>query len=95
MHSHALQEQKSQSNKMHMYYIGTNTKYLYNTNTILNANVHLASRPKFHVLSNGILVFTLSPILYTGKWIKLLTETVQPPFSANRTELTFEPFERA
>ncbi len=40
-------------------------------------NVHVVSRPEFHVLSNGALVFPVSLILCTGKWIlKLFTETV-------------------
>jgi hypothetical protein len=37
---------------------------------------HVVSRPKFHVLSNGAFVFGVSLILCTGKWSKLLTETV-------------------
>jgi hypothetical protein len=36
-------------------------------------NVNVVSRP-FHVLSNGALVFAVSLILCTGKWIKLFTE---------------------
>jgi hypothetical protein len=48
-----------------------------------------AFRPKFHVLSNGALVFGVSLILCTGKWIKVFTETlhIQPLFSAYRTQL--------
>jgi hypothetical protein len=38
--------------------------------------VHVASRPKFHVLSNGALVFGVTLISCTGKWINLFTETV-------------------
>jgi hypothetical protein len=39
-------------------------------------NVHVVSRPTFYVLSNGALVFHVSLILCTGKWIQLLTETL-------------------
>jgi hypothetical protein len=39
-------------------------------------NVHIASRPEFHVLSNGALASAVSRILCTGKRIKLFTETV-------------------
>jgi hypothetical protein len=39
-------------------------------------NIYVASRPKLYVLSNGALIFGVSLILYTGKWIKLFTETV-------------------
>jgi hypothetical protein len=39
-------------------------------------NVHVVSRPKCHVLSNGVLLFGVSHILCTGKWIKLFTETL-------------------
>jgi hypothetical protein len=42
----------------------------------LNANVRVVSRPKFHVLSNGALVFAVSQILCTGKLIKIFPETV-------------------
>jgi hypothetical protein len=49
MHSHALQEQKSHTNKHSMQ------------------NSHFVSRPKFHVLSNGALVFEVSLILCIRK----------------------------
>jgi hypothetical protein len=39
-------------------------------------NVHVVSRPEFHVLSNGALAFAVRLILCTGKWIKHFTETV-------------------
>jgi hypothetical protein len=39
-------------------------------------NVRVVSRPKFYVLSNGALVFGVSLVLCTGKWIQLFTETV-------------------
>jgi hypothetical protein len=39
-------------------------------------NVHVVSTPKFDVHSNGALVFAVSLILCTGKWIKHFTETV-------------------
>ncbi len=39
-------------------------------------NVNAASRPKFHALSNGETVLTVTLILYTGKWIQLITETL-------------------
>jgi hypothetical protein len=39
-------------------------------------NVNVVSSPKFHVLSNGALVFALSLILCTGKWIQLFTDIV-------------------
>jgi hypothetical protein len=38
--------------------------------------VHVVSRPKFHVLSNGAVVFDVTLILCAGKWIKLFMETV-------------------
>ncbi len=47
-------------------------------------NVHVLSRPVFNVISNGALVFAVSLILWTGKWIQLFTETfacIQPAFS--------------
>jgi hypothetical protein len=63
-------------------------------------NVHVVSRP-FHAHSNGLIGFSVSQILCTGKWLKLFTETdlVFNPylFSAYRTELTGKPrarFER-
>jgi hypothetical protein len=64
-------------------------------------NVHAVFKPKYHVLSNGALGFPVSPISWTGKWIKLFTETffsIQSAFLAYRTQLTgksSEPFERA
>ncbi len=39
-------------------------------------NAHVVSRPEFHALSNGALVFHVSLILCTGKWEKTFTETV-------------------
>jgi hypothetical protein len=39
-------------------------------------NVHVVSSPLFDVLCDGALVFALSLILCTGKWIKLFAETV-------------------
>jgi hypothetical protein len=39
-------------------------------------NVHVVSRPKFHVLSNGALVFGVSLILCDGKWRKHFRKTV-------------------
>jgi hypothetical protein len=39
-------------------------------------NGDFVSIPKFHVLSNDALVFAVSLIFCTGKWIKLFTETV-------------------
>jgi hypothetical protein len=39
-------------------------------------NVNVVSRPKFPVLSNGAFGFSVSPILCTGRWKKLLSETV-------------------
>jgi hypothetical protein len=41
-------------------------------------NTKVASRTKFlpNLLFNGALVFAVSLILWTGKWIKLFTETV-------------------
>jgi hypothetical protein len=54
-------------------------------------NLHVASRPKFHVLSNGAIDFAVSPILCTGNWTQLA-------FSAYMTQLTGKPsapFERA
>jgi hypothetical protein len=39
-------------------------------------NVHVVSRPKFPVLSNGALPFAVSLILCTGKWRKHFTQTV-------------------
>jgi hypothetical protein len=39
-------------------------------------NVNVVYRPEFHALSNGALVFGVRLILCTGKWTKLLTETV-------------------
>jgi hypothetical protein len=37
---------------------------------------HVVSRPEFHYLSNGALVFALNVILCTEKWNKHFTETV-------------------
>jgi hypothetical protein len=41
-------------------------------------NVNIVTRPKFHVISNGGLVFGVSLILILcrGKWTKIFTETV-------------------
>jgi hypothetical protein len=39
-------------------------------------NAQVASIQKFHVLSNGALVFAVSLILCTGKWRKLFTEAL-------------------
>jgi hypothetical protein len=39
-------------------------------------NVHVVSRPEFHALSNGALVFALISILCTGKGIKLFREAL-------------------
>ncbi len=39
-------------------------------------NVHVVSKPVFHVLPNGALVFAVILILCTGKWRQLFTETV-------------------
>jgi hypothetical protein len=39
-------------------------------------NNNVVSKPEFHVLSNSSLDFTASLILYIGKWIKSLIETV-------------------
>jgi hypothetical protein len=39
-------------------------------------NVHVVSKPEFHVLSNDALVTAVSLILCTGKWIRLFTETL-------------------
>jgi hypothetical protein len=39
-------------------------------------NVSVVSIPKFHVISIGALGFAVNLILCTGKWMKLLTETV-------------------
>jgi hypothetical protein len=65
-------------------------------------NVHAASTPEFHVLSNGALVFTVSIILYTGKRISLHVQgncaSIHPPFSAHMTQFTRKfsaTFERA
>ncbi len=47
-------------------------------------NVHVVSRPKFPVLSNGVLPFAVSQIFCIGKWRKLFTETLlafKPIFS--------------
>jgi hypothetical protein len=57
-------------------------------------NVHVVSRPKFHVLSNGDLGFAVRPILCAGKWTKLFTETAfafKLPFLAYWTGLTGKP----
>ncbi len=43
---------------------------------ISHAKFPCCSRPKFHALSNGALVFAVSLILCTEKLIKLFTETV-------------------
>ncbi len=47
-------------------------------------------RPQFHVLSNGALVFAVSLILCTKKWVKLFAKTVIAFNSilAYRTDLT-------
>jgi hypothetical protein len=37
-------------------------------------NIHVVSRPEFHVLSNGALASAVSLILCTGKWTKHFTE---------------------
>jgi hypothetical protein len=37
---------------------------------------NIVSRPKFHVIPNGALVFAASPIFCTRKWIELFTETL-------------------
>jgi hypothetical protein len=39
-------------------------------------NVTVIFGPKFHVFSNGGLIFAVSLILCTGKWIGLFTEAV-------------------
>jgi hypothetical protein len=53
------------------------------TNNSEMQNVHVASRPKFHVLSNEELVFAVSPILCTEKWnIYGNCACIQPAFSA-------------
>jgi hypothetical protein len=65
-------------------------------------NVHVASRPVFHALSNGGLVFAVSLILSTGKWRQHFTEALLA-FNLHfqhicRTGLTGKPnasFERA
>jgi hypothetical protein len=33
-------------------------------------NANVVSKPEFHVLSNGALLFDVSLISYTGNWIK-------------------------
>ncbi len=56
-------------------------------------NDRVVSRPVFHALSNGALVFAVSRILCTGKWRKLFTETLLAfnlTFSAYMTQLTEE-----
>jgi hypothetical protein len=39
-------------------------------------NIRAVFRLKFHAQSNGALVFAVGPILCTGKWMHLFTETV-------------------
>ncbi len=39
-------------------------------------NVHVVSRPEFHVLFNGALGFAVSLILCIGKWMKQFAETM-------------------
>jgi hypothetical protein len=56
------------------YHVLQEPKSCLNKNLI--QNIHVVSRLKFHVLSNCVLVFDVSLILCTGKWIKLFTETV-------------------
>jgi hypothetical protein len=55
-------------------------------------NVHVVARPEFHALSNGSLIFSVSLILCTGKWMKLFIHhncaCIQPQFSAYWTQLT-------
>jgi hypothetical protein len=53
-------------------------------------NVHVLSRSVFHFLSNGALFFAVSLILCTGKIdaaIRRDCACIQPPFSANITNL--------
>jgi hypothetical protein len=60
-------------------------------------NVHVISRPKFQVLSNGGVRFGASLILCTDKTIQRNSACIQPLFSAYRTQLTGKPsapFER-
>ncbi len=57
-------------------------------------NVNVVSRPNLHALSNGALVFALSLILLTRKWIKTIHENwacIQHAFSAFKTQLTGKP----
>jgi hypothetical protein len=62
-------------------------------------NVHVVSRPKFHALSNGELVFCCkSNIIYVQETIHGSSACIQPPNSATKTQLTGKqsaPFERA
>jgi hypothetical protein len=65
-------------------------------------NVHVVSKTKFNVLSNGALVFPVSPRLCRGKWREHFAESdlafCNLQFLAHRTTLTGKPsapFERA
>jgi hypothetical protein len=76
-YSHALQEQKSQSNK----------------NQIME-NAHAVSKPKFWVLSNGAIVFSLSLYIMYRKTDRPLhgnCACIQGTFSAYRAQLTGKP----
>jgi hypothetical protein len=50
------------------------------TNKNYMQNVHVVSRSKFYVRSNGALAFAVCLILCAGKCIKIFTETV-PAFN--------------
>jgi hypothetical protein len=72
-----------------------------NTNKNKMQNVNVFSTTKFHALFNGAIVFAVSLILYSGKWIGTTIhqncDCFQPPISAYRTQITRKqnaPFER-
>jgi hypothetical protein len=74
-----------------MYYIPMlfNQKKKSHTNKNQNQNVHVVSSPKFHVLSNGTLGFAGSLIYYAQE--NGNCASIQPPFSAVRTQRTGKP----